>query len=126
MLLALSHLISESVVPIEEWIKTVSFLIYQDLKESKVEQDDRKHSTIQSICMRCTSPSHVASLLEEGIFDYWELVLSKDESVYRHGVLQSIAHLTSIDNQLGSKRQSISKNSLTTLQNPDNPTSDEL
>lgn len=104
MLLALSHLISESVVPIEEWIKTVSFLIYQDLKESKVEQDDRKHSTIQSICMSCTSVSHVASLLEEGILDYWELVLSKDESVNRDGVLKSIAHLTSIDNQLGSKR----------------------
>jgi hypothetical protein len=65
------------------------------------------HSTIHSICMACTSPSHVRSLVNEGILDYWDGVLGWKSGVQvdvaRVTVLEAISHLTAIDKALGSR-----------------------
>jgi hypothetical protein len=103
-------------VPIEYWISTVSFLIDRCAEETENESKllPLLHSTIHRICMACTSPSHVRSLVDEGILRYWETVLQKllllkstsgaggEEGV---GVLESITYLTSIDEGLSSMIQ---------------------
>jgi hypothetical protein len=101
MIISLSPLISESTVPIEDWISTVSVLIDGNPRYQKRFQDEI-HSTIHSICMASTYPSHVRSLVEEGILGYWDKVLgsSGDEDDRHLDVLESISHLTSIDNRL--------------------------
>jgi hypothetical protein len=51
----------------------MSFVIgrcYKDFSE-----EAKFHSLIHSICMACTCPSHVRSLVGEGILRYWEGVL---------------------------------------------------
>jgi hypothetical protein len=105
VLISLSPLISQSLVPIEDWINTVSFLIARCSQESP--KGDKMHSTIHSICMACTSPSHVRSLVNEGILDYWDGVLGWKSGVQvdvaRVTVLEAISHLTAIDKALGSR-----------------------
>jgi hypothetical protein len=120
-LVSLSPLISQSLVPIEDWISTVSYLIarYSDhLKDYEADLLPLFHSTIHSICLACTSPSHVRSLVDEGILGYWETVLQKLLLLKRTsgggeegataagegvGVLESITYLTSIDEELSSR-----------------------
>jgi hypothetical protein len=97
---------TKEIVPIEDWISTVSFLIGTSVEGTDI------HSTIHTISMASTTPSHVTSLIEEGILKYWERVLSKKNSCVGVGVdsksvhdmvRKAISYLTSIDNQLHSK-----------------------
>jgi hypothetical protein len=85
ILTSLSSLISHSVVPVEDWINIVPFLI----------QDDR-HLVIHFICLACISPSHVRSLVDQGILGYWDRVLLDPFAA----VLEDICYLTSIDDRL--------------------------
>jgi hypothetical protein len=103
VLISLSPLISEELVPIKNWISTVAYLISRCFKRSS--HESKLHSTIHSICMACTSPSHVRSLVNEGILGYWERVLMKGEGVQdtRVTVLEAISHLTAIDKKLSFK-----------------------
>jgi hypothetical protein len=59
------------------------------------------HSVIHSICLGCTSPSHVRSLIDQGILQYWErIIASKDEENGDVAVslfLDSLSHLISFD-----------------------------
>jgi hypothetical protein len=94
----------------EDWISTISFLIGAIQFRPSVFLEEGSptniHLTIRSICQACTSTSHVRSLVDEGILDYWDRVLtSKGEAGGETEaiVLDSIAHLTSIDNELTSK-----------------------
>jgi hypothetical protein len=57
-----------------------------------------KYSTLRFICLACTSPSHVQSLVNEGILGFWESALKKRK--FKSEVEESIAHLTSIDSSL--------------------------
>jgi hypothetical protein len=57
-----------------------------------------KYPTLYFICMACTSPSHVQSLVNEGILDYWDRAVRKRK--FKSEVEESIAHLTSIDSSL--------------------------
>jgi hypothetical protein len=104
-LLSLSPLISKSLVPIEDWISTVSFLIVRSSKNFE-EVPSRLHAAIHSICLACTSPSHVRSLVDEGILGYWDGVLLFGRSGSERGgacvllVREAIRHLTSIDKEL--------------------------
>jgi hypothetical protein len=110
ILSSLSPLISQLLVPFEDWISTVSFLI---LRSTEEEDDQLLHSTIHSICMACTSPSHVQSLVGEGILGYWERVLlqktNEGTGDIGVGVLEAISHLTAIDKELGSKLASMTE-----------------
>jgi hypothetical protein len=112
VLVCLSPWISQSLVPIEDWISTVSFLIARCSVEEESSFEAKLHSTIDSICLACTSRSHVRSLVDEGILGYWKevmqkLLLLKSTSgaaalVAAGGVtlLEAITHLTSIDEEL--------------------------
>jgi hypothetical protein len=100
VLVSLSSLISHALVPLEDWILTISFLIRSCLIKSA---ETELHSTIHTICMATTSPSHVASLVEEGILNYWDRFLSSSgegTGVDIRVMQQAISHLTSIDRQL--------------------------
>jgi hypothetical protein len=66
--ISLSPLISQSLVPIEDWIKTVAFLGNRTLVMSEA---NLLYWMSHSICLACTSLSHLWSLHNEGIFDYW-------------------------------------------------------
>jgi hypothetical protein len=93
---------TKEIVPIEDWISTVSFLIGTSVEGTDI------HSTIHTISMASTTPSHVTSLIEEGILKYWERVLSKknacvDSKSVHDMVRKAISYLTSIDDQLHSK-----------------------
>jgi hypothetical protein len=93
-------------VPIEDWISTVSYLIakYSDhLKDYEADLLPLFHSTIHSICLTCTSPSHVRSLVDEGILRYWEVLGSNREAPEAAGSLEAISHLTWIDPELSSR-----------------------
>jgi Leucine-rich repeat (LRR) protein len=111
VLVSLSPHIPQSVVPIEDWISTVSFLIARCSKESP--RQHKLHSVIHSICLACTSPSHVRRLVDEGILGYWEGVKRSGEgkgggdaegeggeSEVGIRVTEAISHLTSIDQEL--------------------------
>jgi hypothetical protein len=93
--------------PIEDWINTVSFLIERCFIDFP--KNAKLHPVIHSICLACTSPSHVESLVEEGIFGYWERVLQSGEGgVGREAgsdlrIYEAITHLTSIDKELSSR-----------------------
>jgi hypothetical protein len=95
VLLPLSSLVPQSVVPIEDWISTVSFLIAGCFKDFPGNAF-LLHQVIHSICMACTSPSHVRSLVDEGILGYWEkaLVSRRGDCVVGSDVLvEAISHL---------------------------------
>jgi hypothetical protein len=100
------------VVPIEDWISTVSFLIGRCCSKESTEKVERLHLVIHIICMACTSPSHVRSLVNEGILGYWEAIHqtllettshSEGEGGVDVRVAEAISHLTSIDKELSSK-----------------------
>jgi hypothetical protein len=68
---------------------------------------------IHSICLACTSPSHVRRLVDEGILGYWEGVKRSGEgkgggdaegeggeSEVGIRVTEAISHLTSIGQEL--------------------------
>jgi hypothetical protein len=96
------------VVPLEDWINTLSFLIPRW-------DTVNVHKVIHSICLACTSPSHVRSLIDQGILSYWEQVLWRqikrcddfDLEGARGRILVAITHLTSIEFQLRSKIPSL-------------------
>jgi hypothetical protein len=115
----LSCTISQSIVPNEDWLKTVSSLlaIYSKEQEEAKEDEDGMNMdydnhfknriskeveiplVIHSICLACTSPSHVQSLVEEGILGYWEGALRSEGRPFLHPlVLEAQSHLRSIDN----------------------------
>jgi hypothetical protein len=98
-------------VPIKDWISTVPLLIarwneiddelhfvfdYERI-EWKKKEAKQLHSTIHSICLACTSPSHLQSLLDEGIIDHWNRLLIS-ETGYA-AIRVAISHLISIDQQ---------------------------
>jgi hypothetical protein len=111
VLVSLSPLISQSVVPIEDWISTVYFLIASCSKESP-EEVEQLHSAIHSICLACTSSAHVRSLVDDGILWYWEKALVPKQTSGRKAsmrrelglrVAEAISHLTSIDQELSAR-----------------------
>jgi hypothetical protein len=139
VLISLSPLISQSLVPIEDWISTVSVLIDRCSDESPHQFEDEEHniftkdinsfdqetflqlhSTIHSICMACTSPSHVRSLVDEGILGFRDGVL-KAKILFdgvdrcRLWVLEALSHLASIG--LGSDSPNESSRCLASLTN---------
>jgi hypothetical protein len=98
-------------VPIKDWISTVPLLIarwneiddelhfvfdYERI-EWKKKEAKQLHSTIHSICLACTSPSHLQSLLDEGIIDHWNRLLIS-ETGYA-AIRVAMSHLISIDQQ---------------------------
>jgi hypothetical protein len=130
VLSSLTPLISQSLVPFEDWISTISYLIAKSSQEES-RQQTQLHWTIHSICMACSSPYHVRSLVGEGILGYWERVLRskrkglatcilhnedgsiekkeryrwnkdglEDRDVIVTAISKSISHLTSIDRDL--------------------------
>jgi hypothetical protein len=98
MLVSLSFLIPASLVPIDDWISTVSFLI----EKSFGPVDTNLHSTIYSICMGCSSPSHVGRLVNEGLLSYWDRAVKEVDGI-EVMVHQAILHFTSIDQEFKSK-----------------------
>jgi hypothetical protein len=104
VLVVLSSLISESLVPIEDWISTVSYLsviCFEDAPDySQQESYYQMHDTIDSICMACTSRCHVMSLVDGGILDYWKRVESNSAKEACSGMYEVISHLISIDRRL--------------------------
>jgi hypothetical protein len=130
VLILLSPHISASVVPIEDWIRTVFILFktwedlqrelpheeYDDEEHEDLEEEDNDeeedeylewnkqkakqlHSTIHSICMACTSSSHVQSLMDEGILDYWTTCQLRGSKSRRAAVGVAMSHLASINQQ---------------------------
>jgi hypothetical protein len=97
ILISLSDLIPESLVPIEDWIKTVSFLIDAC---SKKPLNTNLDSVIHSICMASTSLFHKALLVDEGILGYWDRILKGasggGDDALVVAVLESISHVNSI------------------------------
>jgi hypothetical protein len=66
------------IVPIEDWIKTIPYLIRRCYAISEDGPD--MHKTINAICIGCISRSEIRSLIDEGILNYWKRVLSRDFS----------------------------------------------
>jgi hypothetical protein len=81
--------------PIEDWINTVSFLIERCFIDFP--KNAKLHPVIHSICLACTSPSHLQSLLDEGIIDHWNRLLIS-ETGYA-AIRVAMSHLISIDQQ---------------------------